>query len=160
MLAPPARFSNISQLIRDRGSWHSFTRVDLVVFLRWFATGELAQFFAEMEPGPVNCLNFPVDSQRQFSRGLPKSAPEHTITYCRSQTCLQLVTWAIHRKPRNIETTLTFLKKFSNFGHVSRSHSPLSCSDPTQKNFTKRCVKPSRYSVRREYLANIKCFEH
>ncbi len=27
------------ELLKNRGSWGSFTRVDLVVFLRWFATG-------------------------------------------------------------------------------------------------------------------------
>ncbi len=34
-----------------------------------------------MDPGPVNFLNFPVDSQQRFSRGWPKSVPEHTIIY-------------------------------------------------------------------------------
>ncbi len=56
------RFSSIPPLIRDRG-------------------GGLGRFFAEMDPGPVNFLNFPIDSQRRFSRGWPKSVPEHTIIH-------------------------------------------------------------------------------
>ncbi len=55
----PPRFTSICPLIRE--------------------LGELSQFFAEMDTGPVNFLNFPVDSQWQFLRGWPKSGTEHRI---------------------------------------------------------------------------------
>ncbi len=57
--ASPAKFSCISPLIRDRGSWHSFS---------------------EMEPGPVNFLKFTVDSQRWFSQGCKKCAKTYIYT--------------------------------------------------------------------------------